>query len=192
MSELIRGEIDGSAAHRRAARLVLRAARRGGQRDHAQRDQRRAARLLRAPRTSGRSCATRPELLPDAVEEILRWVSPISHFTRTATEDYERARRDDPRGRAGRAVLRVGEPRRGGVRRSRSRSASIAARTRISRSGSASTSAWARTSRASSSRRSSATCSRGSASFEVSGPVERLSSIVNGSIKHLPLRYEMT
>jgi cholest-4-en-3-one 26-monooxygenase len=31
----------------------------------------------------------RPDLLPDAVEEILRWVSPISHFTRTATEDYE-------------------------------------------------------------------------------------------------------
>jgi len=31
----------------------------------------------------------RPELLPDAVEEILRWVSPISHFTRTATEECE-------------------------------------------------------------------------------------------------------
>jgi cholest-4-en-3-one 26-monooxygenase len=30
-----------------------------------------------------------PELLTDAVEEILRWVSPISYFTRTATEDYE-------------------------------------------------------------------------------------------------------
>jgi cholest-4-en-3-one 26-monooxygenase len=30
-----------------------------------------------------------PELLPDAVEEILRWVSPISHFTRVATEDCE-------------------------------------------------------------------------------------------------------
>jgi cytochrome P450 len=29
------------------------------------------------------------ELLPDAVEEILRWASPISHFTRVATEDYE-------------------------------------------------------------------------------------------------------
>src|SRR4051812_4021429 len=27
------------------------------------------------------------DLLPDAVEEILRWVSPISHFTRVATED---------------------------------------------------------------------------------------------------------
>lgn len=29
------------------------------------------------------------DLLADAVEEILRWVSPISHFTRIATEDYE-------------------------------------------------------------------------------------------------------
>ena len=29
------------------------------------------------------------EQLPDAVEEILRWVSPISHFTRTAMEDCE-------------------------------------------------------------------------------------------------------
>jgi cholest-4-en-3-one 26-monooxygenase len=32
-----------------------------------------------------------PELLPDAVEEVLRWVSPITHFTRTATEDCELA-----------------------------------------------------------------------------------------------------
>jgi cholest-4-en-3-one 26-monooxygenase len=31
----------------------------------------------------------RPELLGDAVEEILRWASPISHFTRVATEDCE-------------------------------------------------------------------------------------------------------
>jgi cholest-4-en-3-one 26-monooxygenase len=28
-------------------------------------------------------------LLPDAAEEILRWASPISHFTRVATEDCE-------------------------------------------------------------------------------------------------------
>ena len=28
-------------------------------------------------------------------------------------------------------------------------------------------------------------------SFEVAGPVERLSSIVNGSIKRLPLRFRM-
>jgi len=31
----------------------------------------------------------RPELVCDAVEEILRWASPISHFTRVATEDCE-------------------------------------------------------------------------------------------------------
>jgi cytochrome P450 len=30
-----------------------------------------------------------PARLPDATEEILRWVSPISHFTRVATEDSE-------------------------------------------------------------------------------------------------------
>jgi cholest-4-en-3-one 26-monooxygenase len=30
-----------------------------------------------------------PELLPDAVEEILRWVSPIIYFARVATEDCE-------------------------------------------------------------------------------------------------------
>jgi cholest-4-en-3-one 26-monooxygenase len=31
----------------------------------------------------------KPELLPSAIEEILRWTSPIIHFARTATEDYE-------------------------------------------------------------------------------------------------------
>jgi cholest-4-en-3-one 26-monooxygenase len=30
-----------------------------------------------------------PELLPDAVEEVLRWVSPICYFTRVATDDCE-------------------------------------------------------------------------------------------------------
>ena len=30
-----------------------------------------------------------PELLPSAVEEILRWVTPITHFIRVATEDCE-------------------------------------------------------------------------------------------------------
>ena len=30
-----------------------------------------------------------PDLMPTAVEEILRWVSPVNHFRRTATEDVE-------------------------------------------------------------------------------------------------------
>ncbi len=38
-----------------------------------------------------------PDLMPDAVEEILRWASPISHFTRVATVDCEVARRSHPR-----------------------------------------------------------------------------------------------
>jgi cytochrome P450 len=30
-----------------------------------------------------------PERLPAAIEEMLRWVTPVTHFFRTATEDYE-------------------------------------------------------------------------------------------------------
>ncbi len=55
--------------------------------------------------------------LNPAVEEILRWASPVYHFRRTAT----RADRDpgprDRRGRQGRDVVHLGQPRRGGVRR---------------------------------------------------------------------------
>ena len=32
---------------------------------------------------------TRPELLPSTTDEMLRWVSPVRHFFRTATEDYD-------------------------------------------------------------------------------------------------------
>ena len=31
----------------------------------------------------------RPELIPNAVEEFLRWASPVYHFRRTATRDVE-------------------------------------------------------------------------------------------------------
>lgn len=30
-----------------------------------------------------------PSLIPSAIEEVVRWVSPIIHFARTATEDFE-------------------------------------------------------------------------------------------------------
>ena len=130
----------------------------------------------------------RPELLTDAVEEILRWSSPISHFTRTATEDCEirgtkiaageqlalyfaSANRDeevfeDP------FVFRVdrrpnphlafgfGEHFCMGALVARVELETIFRHllTRLE-------------------------------SFEVAGAVERLSSIVNGSIKHLPLQF---
>ncbi len=50
VSELIRGQVDGSATDPGAAHLLLRAPDRGGKRDHAQCDQRGTARVLRAPR----------------------------------------------------------------------------------------------------------------------------------------------
>ena len=53
VSELHRGRDRRRAAHRDAAALVLRADRRSRQRDHPQRDQRRAPRVLRAPRPVG-------------------------------------------------------------------------------------------------------------------------------------------
>ena len=36
-----------------------------------------------------RKLQRQPDLLPSAVEEVVRWVSPIIHFARTASEDFE-------------------------------------------------------------------------------------------------------
>jgi cholest-4-en-3-one 26-monooxygenase len=131
-----------------------------------------------------------PELVPDAVEEMLRWSSPISHFTRTATEDYglrgmtigageqvalyyASANRDeevfdDPfafrvdRHPNPHLAFGFGEHFCMGAHVARVELETIF-RHLLARLD----------------------------SFEVSGAVERLTSIVNGSIKHLPLRYRM-
>jgi len=132
----------------------------------------------------------RPELLADGVEEILRWVSPISHFTRTATEDctvrgekvrageqvalyFASANRDEDvfeqpfefrvdRRPNPHLAFGFGEHFCMGAQIARVEIETIF-RLLLARL----------------------------KSFEVSGPVERLSSIVNGSIKHLPFRYRM-
>ena len=44
--------------------------------------------LLEHPDQLARLCEN-PDLLDNAIEEILRWTSPVYHFFRTATEDYE-------------------------------------------------------------------------------------------------------
>lgn len=36
-----------------------------------------------------RALRERPEELPRAIDEMLRWVSPVTHFFRTATQDYD-------------------------------------------------------------------------------------------------------
>ncbi len=131
-----------------------------------------------------------PEQLSDAVEEILRWVSPITHFTRTATEDCEvrgttirageqvalfwaSANRDeeifaDPfafrvdRRPNPHLAFGVGEHFCMGAHVARVELETIF-RHLLARL------EW----------------------FELSGPVERLSSAVNGGLKHLPLRYRL-
>jgi cholest-4-en-3-one 26-monooxygenase len=130
----------------------------------------------------------RPELMVDAVEEMLRWASPISHFTRVATEDsvlrgakiragdqlalyFASANRDeevfdDPftfridRKPNPHLAFGFGEHFCMGAHLARVEIEMIL-RHLVARVD------W----------------------FELAGPIERLSSIVNGSIKRLPLRY---
>ena len=56
----------------------------------------------------------------DAVEEIVRWATPVIHFRRTATAGHRDRRPSDQGGREGRDVLQLGEPRRAPVRPTRS------------------------------------------------------------------------
>ncbi len=130
----------------------------------------------------------RPELLPTAVDEILRWVSPISHFTRVATVDQELRGRliragdrvalyyasanrdedvfDDPfafrvdRSPNPHVTFGFGEHFCVGAHLARVEVELVLAHLlgHVER-------------------------------FELAGPVERLRSIVNGSIKRLPVRY---
>ena len=133
----------------------------------------------------------KPDLLPDTVEEILRWVTPINYFVRTATEDYElrgqvihagdkvvlfwgSGNRDedvfeDPfefridRRPNQHLVFGFGPHLCMGAHLAR---AEIETMFRI--------------------------LSIRMEWFEQSGPVERLYSSINGAIKHLPLRYRLT
>ena len=106
------------AAQRARVRPVLPAARGGRQRDHPQRDLARHARAPRQPRpVRAAEAATPRRRIGDAVEEILRWASPVMHFRRTATADTEIRGQADQGGRQGRHLVHLGQPRRGRVRR---------------------------------------------------------------------------
>jgi cytochrome P450 len=132
----------------------------------------------------------RPELLPDAVEEILRWVSPISHFTRVATEDCEL------RGIAIRAGDQVAL-----YFASANRDEEVFAEPfafRVDRRPNAHLAfgfgehfcMGAQLARIEIETMFRLLLAR-LESFELAGPIERLRSAVNGSIKRLPLRYRM-
>jgi cholest-4-en-3-one 26-monooxygenase len=132
-----------------------------------------------------------PELLPLAVEEILRWVTPISYFSRTATEDCElrgqqihagdkvalywaSANRDeevfeDPF--EFRIDRQPNQPVVFGFGPHLCMGAHVARAELMAMFGYLLTRLeW----------------------FEQSGPMERLNSSINGAIKHLPIRYRMT
>ena len=85
-----------------------------------------------------------PALMPTAIEELLRYDTPLSLFERWVLEPVEVARRRDPARRGGRDAVRVGQPRPGGLRPVPTTSTSRATRTRTCRSGPASTTASVR------------------------------------------------
>ncbi len=132
-----------------------------------------------------------PDLLPDAVEEILRWVTPISYFSRTATQDTElhgqqircgdkvalywaSANRDedvfeDPF--EFRIDRRPNQPVVFGFGPHLCMGAHVARAELLAMFGLLiARLEW----------------------FEQSGPMERLNSSINGAIKHLPVRYRLT
>jgi cytochrome P450 len=133
----------------------------------------------------------RPELLPDAVEEILRWVTPIAHFTRTATEDSEvrgvKIRAGEELalfyGSANRDEEVFADPFAFRVDRRPNRHLAFGIGEH--------TCMGAHVARVELETMFRHLLAR-LESFEVAGPVERLKSAVNGSIKRLPLRYRLT
>ena len=58
-----------------------------------------------------------PGLIPTAADEIVRWVTPVNMFRRTAMADVEVGGVVDQEGREGRHLLHVGQPRRDGLHR---------------------------------------------------------------------------
>jgi cytochrome P450 len=131
-----------------------------------------------------------PDLVTDAVEEILRWVSPISHFTRTATEDYEL------RGRTIRAGDQVALYFASANRDEEVFEASFEFRVDRAPNPHLAFGFGEHFCMGAHLARLELTTIFGHLlqrldGFQVSGSVERLHSIINGSIKHLPLRWPM-
>ncbi len=132
-----------------------------------------------------------PELLPTAVDEILRWVSPISHFTRTATEDCEVHGRTIRAGdqlalyfaSANRDEDVFDEPFEFRVDRQPNPHLAFGFGEHFCMGAGVARAELETIFRH---------LLRRLGEFEVTGPAERLSSIVNGSIKRLPFRYSTT
>ena len=133
---------------------------------------------------SGNSCARDRSLVPTAVEEMLRWTTPVVSFMRTATRDAELGGQAIARGRPRAAALRVRQPGRAPVRTDGRRgSTSGATPTTTSRSASAPTSASARPSPASRARQLLEELLDRFGTVEPAGDVERSHSAVIAGMK---------
>jgi cholest-4-en-3-one 26-monooxygenase len=131
-----------------------------------------------------------PGLLPSAVEEILRWVTPITHFTRVAKADYELRGHKIRAGEqlalyfasANRDEEVFDDPFEFRIDRKPNRHLAFGVGEHVCLG-------------AHIARLELETVFRHLIErledFELAGPVERLSSAVNGGIKHLPLRYRL-
>jgi cholest-4-en-3-one 26-monooxygenase len=131
-----------------------------------------------------------PDLLPNAVEEILRWVTPISYFSRTATEDCELGGEQIRAGdkvalywaSANRDEEVFEDPFTFRVDRPPSQHIVFGFGPHLCMG--------AHVARAELAAMFGLLISRMDF-FEQAGPVERLNSSVNGAIKHLPIRYRL-
>ena len=102
-----------------ADRPVLHALAERGQRDDAQPHHDRACSCCWSTPSSSTRLRADLSLMPTAIEELLRWVSPVMQFTRRATHDTEIGGQHDRGRRPRRARVPVREPRRARVRRPR-------------------------------------------------------------------------
>jgi cholest-4-en-3-one 26-monooxygenase len=131
-----------------------------------------------------------PALLPRAVEEILRWVTPITYFTRVAKRDYELRGRKIPEGEqlalyyasANRDEEVFDDPFTFRIDRPRNRHLAFGIGEHVCLGAHIARLELEVIFRHLIERLET---------FELAGPVERLGSAVNAGIKHLPLRYRL-
>ena len=128
-------------------------------------------------------------LIPSAVEEFLRWTTPVVAFMRTALVDTELRGVAHPRRRPAAAALRLGQPGRGRrSARTPTGSTSAATPTTTSPSASAPTSASAPPSPAWRAASCWRRCSTAGPGIEPAGDVVRTGSAIIAGVKSAPVR----
>ena len=89
ISVLVQAELDGQQPHQRRDHRVPPPAAPRGRRDHVPLVEQPDVRAADATPTSSRPCATTATLMPQAIEEGVRWEPPLTSIGRTAARDVE-------------------------------------------------------------------------------------------------------